>query len=317
MNTAPRDGRQDEGIGCPDATEVFERYRRLLFSVAYDLLGSVADAEDCVQEAWIRWTRDDRSDITDPKSYLVRIATNVSLNRLRAARGRRESYVGPWLPEPLVTMPDVAEEVETADAVSYAMLVVLETLKPVERAVFVLREVFGMPHTEIAEAVGRSEVAVRQLAHRAREHVHARQPRYTPDPDERRRLTERFLAACAEGDVAGLKDLLAEDATVVTDGGGKARSALRPVFGVDKCARFLAGIGAGFQRKSWLVAWAEVNSAPGVVLYDADGTVRAAGLVEAVDGSITQVLLVRNPDKLAHLSELAAPEKKREAPGHQ
>nr|WP_033301123.1 RNA polymerase sigma-70 factor [Nocardiopsis gilva] len=300
------DARQVGGTAAPDSTEVFERYRRLLFSVAYDMLGCVADAEDCVQEAWIRWTRDDRSDIADPKSYLVRITTNVSLNRLRAARSRRESYVGPWLPEPLVTAPDVAEEAERADAVSYAMLVVLETLNPVERAVFVLREVFGMPHAEIAEAVGRSEAAVRQLAHRARERVHARKPRYTPAPDERRRLTERFLAACAEGDVAGLKDLLAEDAIVLTDGGGKVRAALRPLFGVDKCARFLAGIGVGFQQKSWLVTWAEVNGAPGIVLFDAEGTVQATALVEAVDGAITQVLMVRNPDKLVHLRELGA-----------
>ncbi|MBB6173279.1 RNA polymerase sigma-70 factor (ECF subfamily) [Nocardiopsis mwathae] len=306
MNTVDSAERRADGTDGTDGTAVFERYRRLLFTVAYDMLGSVADAEDCVQEAWIRWTGGDRSDVADPKGYLVRITANLSLNRLRAARSRRESYVGPWLPEPLVTAPDVADEVERADEVSYAMLVVLETLNPVERAVFVLREVFGVPHAEIAEAVGKSEAAVRQLAHRAREHVHARRPRHTAGPDERRRLTERFLAACSEGDVAGLKELLAADAIVLTDGGGKAAAAVRPLFGADRCARFMAGIGPRFQEQRWLVAWAEVNGAPGIVFRDAEGHVEAVALVEVTDGAITEVLMVRNPDKLTHLRRLMA-----------
>jgi RNA polymerase sigma-70 factor (ECF subfamily) len=181
-------GRECGAVGA----EAFERYRRLLFTVSYDMLGSAADAEDCVQETWLRWAREDRSDVADPKSYLVRIVTNVTLNRVRALRNRRESYVGPWLPEPLLTEPDVADEVERADSVSLAMLVVLETLTPAERAVFVLREVFGLPHAEIADAIGRSEAAVRQLAHRAREHVQAPlRPRLRRAPPRHRRLPRR------------------------------------------------------------------------------------------------------------------------------
>ncbi|GAA3722519.1 RNA polymerase sigma-70 factor (ECF subfamily) [Spinactinospora alkalitolerans] len=284
-------------------TAVFERYRGLLFGVSYDMLGSVADAEDCVQEAWIRWAGDDRSDVRDPRGYLIRTVTNVTLNRLRAARARRESYVGPWLPEPLVTGPDVAEEVERAESVSMAMLVVLETLNPVERAVFVLREVFGLPHAEIAEALDRSEASVRQLAHRAREHVHARRPRFTADSGVRRRLTERFLAACVEGDVAGLKDLLADDVVVLTDGGGKVRSALNPLYGPDKSARFLVGVARGYRKAR--LDFVDVNGAPGIVLYRDGGDPTTVGLLEADGDRITRIYLVRNPDKLRRLGRAA------------
>ncbi|WP_199493363.1 RNA polymerase sigma-70 factor [Marinitenerispora sediminis] len=302
------------------ATAAFEAHRRLLFGVAYDMLGSVADAEDCVQETWIRWARADRSNIREPRGYLVRVVANVALDRLRDARARRESYVGPWLPEPLLTAPDAAERVERAEAVSYALLVVLETLGPVERAVFVLREVFGLPYAEIAEILGRSAAGVRQVAHRAREHVRARRPRFSADPAGQRRLTERFLAACRDGDVAGLTELLAEDVVVVTDGGGRARAALRPVAGLDRAVRFLAGLGAMYAGARAEVA--SLNGGPGLVLYPGgapavSGVPLAAAVVEAAGGRITRVLVVRNPDKLhmlRHVPSGTAPVP-RDAPG--
>src|SRR6266545_5853861 len=175
--------------------DVFEEHRDLLFAVAYRMLGTAADAEDVVQDTWLRWSAADRSDVTEPKAYLVRIATNLALDRLRSARAKRESYVGPWLPEPLLTSPDAAEDAEMAESVSMAMLVVLETLSPLERAVFVLREVFGFSYGEIAEALDRSESSVRQLGHRAREHVQARRPRFETDNEMRREATERFIDA--------------------------------------------------------------------------------------------------------------------------
>ncbi|MBB4929880.1 RNA polymerase sigma-70 factor (ECF subfamily) [Lipingzhangella halophila] len=282
-----------------ESTDVFERHRRLLFSVSYDMLGSVADAEDCLQEAWLRWAREDRSDVANPRSYLVRIVTNVTLNRLRVLRNRRETYVGPWLPEPMLTAPDVADEVADADSVSYAVLVVLETLGPVERAVFVLREVFGMPHAEVAEALGRSEQSVRQLAHRAREHVHARRPRFAPDPVVRRRLTERFLGALLEGDLDGLKAMLAEGVVVLTDGGGKARAALRPVYGAERAARLLCGLGPGLADAR--IEHHGINGVPGVLVWTADGSLSAAATLEITGNQVTDVHIVRNPDKLRRL----------------
>ncbi|MDA8369591.1 MAG: RNA polymerase sigma-70 factor [Nocardiopsaceae bacterium] len=285
--------------------ELFERYRRLLFAVSYDMLGSVADAEDCVQEAWIRWARDDRADIADPKSYLVRVVTNVTLNRLRAVRTQRESYIGPWLPEPLATTPDVAEEVEQHDTVSFALLVVLETLTPVERAVFVLRDVFGLPHAEIADAVGRSEAAVRQSAHRAREHVRAGRPRFTADRDARHRLTEGFLAACLNGDVDRLKEMLADDVIVLTDGGGRAKAARNPLYGAAKSARFFAAVGRGYADAR--LEWVDINGAPGFALVDADGSTRTAGLLETDGDRITRVFTMHNPDKLYRLGASGRP----------
>ncbi|MFC4560468.1 RNA polymerase sigma-70 factor [Nocardiopsis mangrovi] len=285
--------------GGDGGAAVFERNRGLLFSVAYDMLGSVADAEDCVQDTWIRWARDDRSGVADPKSYLVRIVVNVTLNRMRGTRSRRETYVGPWLPEPLVTAPDVADRVELADTVSFAMLVVLETLAPVERAVFVLREVFGLPHAEIAEAVGRTEAAVRQVAHRARERVHARRPRFPADAAEHRRLTEGFLAACADGDVDRLTAMLADDVEVVTDGGGRTRAALRPLSGAAKSARFLAAVSTHYT--GFRAEMTGVNGVPGIAMFDADAMPMAVAVLEARDGLITRVLVVRNPGKLQHL----------------
>ena len=289
-----------------DRLAAFDRHRRLLFTVAYQMLGSVADAEDTVQDAWLRWSAGDRTDVADPRAYLVRVTTRLALDRLGAARTRRETYVGPWLPEPLLTgsEPDPAEEAELGEQVSLALLVVLETLSPLERAVFVLREVFALPAAEVAAALGRSEAAVRQLAHRAREHVAARRPRFDTDRAVQRQVTERFLAATVGGDVEALLAVLAPGAVLVTDGGGRAKAALRPIVGADKVARFLAAVGPeGAAVPGLRMAITEVNGEPGIAAWIADGPVMAATLVVA-DGRVDQVLVFRNPDKLAGLRVL-------------
>src|ERR687894_2114085 len=214
--------------------EPFVAHRGLLFTVAYEMLGSAADAEDVVQETWLRWADLDaaaRADVRDPRAYLVRIVTRQALNRLRTLVRRREEYVGEWLPEPLLIGPDVAEDVELAESVSIAMLTVLETLGPAERAVFVLREVFDVPYDEIAEAVGKSSAAVRQIAHRARDHVAARHPRVSVSRTEQQQVVERFLAALTTGDVQGLMDVLAPDVVLVSDSGGLVPAVRRPIEG--------------------------------------------------------------------------------------
>jgi RNA polymerase sigma-70 factor (ECF subfamily) len=282
-------------------TEVFTRHRGLLFSVAYDILGSVTDAEDVVQETWLRWSAADRSDVAEPRAYLARIAARLALNRLRAIRAQRESYPGPWLPEPLLTSPDVgtevAEHAERGREISIAMLVVLETLSPAERAVFVLREVFGMPHDEIASALGRTEPAVRQLAHRAREHVHARRPRFDADPAEHRQITERFLAACYTGDLRGLIELMAPDVVLTTDGGGKAKAARRPVTGSDKVARFLLAI-AKDGLADLDVQVASINGQLGIIAT-AGQQPAVVALADVADGLIRRIYFFVNPDKLS------------------
>jgi RNA polymerase sigma-70 factor (ECF subfamily) len=293
--------------------EVFHRHRRLLFTVAYQMLGSVADAEDTVQDTWLRWSAADRDDVTDPRAYLVQIATRLALDRLNSARARRETYVGPWLPEPLLTgigreavasgpaAPDPGAAAELGEQVSLALLIVLETLSPAERAVFVLREVFGMPAAEVAEAVGRSEVSVRQLAHRAREHVEARRPRFEADRRAQQELTERFLAACAGGDVGALVAALSPDAVLTSDGGGRTKAALRPISGADKVARFLAAITAqGLAIPDLEVAVTDVNGIPGVVAW-VGGVPYMALVLLVADGLVEQVLIMVNPDKLAGL----------------
>jgi RNA polymerase sigma-70 factor (TIGR02957 family) len=289
---------------APDAgLEDFDRHRRLLFSVAYQMLGSVADAEDVVQDAWLRWSSADRTHVADPRAYLVQVASRLALDRLGAARTRRETYVGPWLPEPLVSGEGQGPEeaAELGEQVSLALLVVLETLSPVERAVFVLREVFGMPFAEVATALGRSEAAVRQQAHRAREHVQARRPRFDTDRRTLREVTERFVAAAAGGDVQTLVELLAPDVVLVSDGGGRAKAALRPITGVDKVARFVLAITAtGLQLSGLRLDAADVNGLPGLVVRTDDGPFLVMSLV-VVDGRVAQVLVVRNPDKLANL----------------
>jgi len=282
----------------------FDRHRRLLFTIAYQMLGSVADAEDIVQDAWLRWSSADRSDVADPKAYLVRVTSRLALDRLGAARTRRETYVGPWLPEPLLT-EDAArgpeERAELGEQVSLAVLVVLETLSPAERAVFVLREVFGMDWSEVAGVLDRSEAAVRQLGHRAREHVQARRPRFDTDRRAQQEVTERFLAACVGGDVQALLAVLSPGVVLLTDGGGRAKAALRPIRGADKAARFLIAVSAdGLSQPGLRFRLIDVNGAPGVVVETDAGPAIAVSLVVA-DGRVEQALVVLNPDKLAGL----------------
>ncbi|GLY84704.1 RNA polymerase sigma-70 factor [Actinoallomurus iriomotensis] len=286
-------------------TEAFETYRGLLFSVAYRMLGSVADAEDIVQDAWLRWSGADRTGVEDPRAYLVRTVTNTAIDRLRTVRSRRESYVGPWLPEPVLTSPDVADDVELADSVSLAMLVVLETLSPLERAVFVLREVFGFSHAEIADALDRSEASVRQVAVRARRHVTERRTRFTADRVEQRRVTEEFLSATLGGDIERLLSVLAPDVVLVPDGGGKRLAPRRPLTGAE-VARFLIGIGQrpydGVAPEDMTVEITDVNGAPGVVIRGGD-TVLSAMTAEIADGRVHTLHLVANPDKLESIVE--------------
>jgi RNA polymerase sigma-70 factor (TIGR02957 family) len=286
----------------------FDRHRRLLFSVAYQMLGSVADAEDTVQDAWLRWSAGDRGEVADPRAFLVRIVSRLALDRLRSARAQRETYVGPWLPEPLLTdpvprsaPPDPAEAVELGEEVSLAVLVVLETLSPIERAVFVLREVFGMSWSEVAGVLDRSEAAVRQLGHRAREHVQARRPRFDTDRRATREVTERFLAAAVSGDVESLLAALSPGVVLVSDGGGKVKAARRPIVGADKVARFLAAIGPQGAELGLRVGMAEVNGAPAIVAWNDEGPYMALQLV-LVDGLVDQVMYMGNPDKLAGIA---------------
>ena len=280
----------------------FVAHRSLLFTVAYEMLGSAADAEDVVQETWLRWADVDRSEVRDPRAYLVRIATRQALNRLRTLARRREEYVGEWLPEPLLTSPDVAEDVELAESVSIAMLTVLETLGPAERAVFVLREVFDAPYDEIAGAVGKSPAAVRQIAHRARDHVAARRPRMQVDRAEQQAAVERFLAALQTGDVQGLLDVLAPNVVVVSDGGGVVAAARRPIEGAEAVARLLAKFAQVAPRARVDTVW--LNGAPAARI-DPAGELNTAVTFVVEDGRITRIYAIRNPHKLARLDEEA------------
>lgn len=278
-------------------TDTFEENRRLLFGTAYRMLGSVADAEDIVQDAWLAWNRTDRASVQHPKAYLVRTVTNLSLNRLTSAQAVREAYVGPWLPEPLLTSPDVAEEAELADTVSMAVLVVLETLTPVERAVFLLREVFGYSYAEVAEAVGKSEAAVRQAAHRAREHVRARRPRFTADASEQREIADKFRAACAGGDLGEVLTLLAPDVVSWSDGGGVVRAARRPLHGADHVARWLLGVLAKPEVQGGEMRVTDINGEAGLLMV-LGGAVIGAVTFEAAGGRITALRFTVNPQKL-------------------
>ncbi|MGW2486541.1 RNA polymerase sigma-70 factor [Streptomyces sp. NPDC001606] len=270
----------------------FVTHRSLLFTVAYEMLGSAADAEDVLQESWLRWAGVDPAGVGDPRAYLVRVVTRQALNRLRSLSRRREDYVGEWLPEPLLTSPDVAEDIELAESVSIAMLTVLETLGPLERAVFVLREVFEMPYDEIAEAVGRSAAAVRQTARRAREHVAARRPRTRVSRAEQQRVVDRFLAALRTGKVQDLMDVLAPDVVFVADGGGRASAAPAPLHGAALVAAVLARPG-----RTVTPVW--LNGAPAARI-ESDGQ-RAAVTLEVADGRITRIHAVANPGKLTRL----------------
>lgn len=276
----------------------FVSHRNLLFTVAYEMLGSAADAEDVVQETWLRWADVDRSEVVDPRAYLVRIVTRQALNRLRTVARRREEYVGEWLPEPLLTSPDVAEDVELAESVSMAMLTVLETLGPTERAVFVLRDVFDVPYEEIAQAVGKASATVRQIAHRARRHVAARRPRAKVDRAEQERVVERFLAAIKTGDTQGLLDVLAPDVVMVSDGGGVVAAVRLPVAGARRVATLLSSLAKyvpGFEATTvWL------NGALAARI-DPDGEINTAASLVVEDGLISRIYAVRNPHKLAGL----------------
>jgi RNA polymerase sigma-70 factor (ECF subfamily) len=271
-----------------------------LFGTAYRMLGSVADAEDIVQDAWLKWHRTDRSTVRHPKAYLVRTVTNLSLNRLTSAQAVREAYVGPWLPEPLLTSPDVAEEVELADSVSMAVLVVLETLTPAERAVFMLREVFGYSYAEIAETLAKPEATVRQCAHRAREHVRARRPRFTADAAEQREIAEKFLAACTGGELNEVLALLAPEVTAWSDGGGVVSAARRPLHGPDHVARWLLGVLRKPEFQGIEQRLAEINGAPGIV-FGFGGQTAGAVTFDAADGRVTALRAVLNPHKLGGL----------------
>ncbi|MFF5307212.1 RNA polymerase sigma-70 factor [Streptomyces sp. NPDC013161] len=286
-------------------TDVFEEHRPVLMGVAYRMLGRVADAEDVVQDAWLRWSAADRAEVREPRAYLVRVTTRLAIDRLRQVKARGEAYVGPWLPEPYVTdfgdtVPDTAERAVLADSVSLAVLVVLESLSPLERAVFVLREAFGYPYADIAAMLDRGEPAVRQLAGRARRHVDEGRPRYEVDPAQRRDLTERFLAAAAEGDLAGLMEMLAPDVRLIGDSGGKSQAPLRILETADNVGRFLVAVaGKGVPEMSF--RFLELNGGPAVLILSGD-TPDSVLQVDVSAGRVRSVYIVRNPDKLRSLA---------------
>ncbi len=278
----------------------FVTHRGLLFTVAYEMLGSATDAEDVVQETWLRWAGVDRTAVRDPRAYLVRIVTRQALNRLRTVSRRREDYPGEWLPEPVLTGPEMADDIELAENISIALLTVLETLGPVERAVFVLHEVFETPYDEIAEAVGKTPAAVRQIAHRAREHVAARRPRMQVDRAQQEATLEKFMDAVASGDVRGLVEVLAPDVVLIADGGGLVRAARKPLVGAETVVAFLARV-AELSGLMATTAW--FNGMPGA-RFDVAGDVTAVSFVIEND-LITRIYAVRNPDKLGRLEEVA------------
>jgi RNA polymerase sigma-70 factor, ECF subfamily len=287
-------------------TEEFEELRPLLFSLSYRLLGSVAEAEDTVQEAWLRYeTTPTRP--RSPRAFLSAVVTRISIDVLRSARVRREEYVGEWLPEPLLTDPyeDPARSAELADSVTMAALLLLERLSPLERAVFVLREVFAYDFADVAAAVGRSEVACRQLLVRARHHIDSGRPRFEVDRKARDVLAARFFGAFRDGDVGGLRDVLAADAQLVGDAGGKAPALSRIVVGADKVARLLGAIFADLARVGATLERCEVNGQPGAILRDRDGRVAFTFALDLLGGQIQTVRSVGNPDKLRHLGPVA------------
>ena len=281
----------------------FVTHGSLLFTVAYEMLGSAADAEDVVQETWLRWADVEQSEVRDPRAFLVRIVTRQALNRLRTLARRREEYVGQWLPEPLLTSPDVARDVELAESVSIAMLTVLETLGPAERAVFVLRDVFDAPYDEIAEAVGKTPAAVRQIARRAREHVAARRPRMDVSSAEQQAVVERFLAALTGGDLQGLMDVLAPDVVLVADGGGLAAAIPHPMQGQKRVAALLSGFARLAPGAQVATLW--LNGGLGARI-DLAGEVSSAVSLAVEDGRITRIYAIRNPHKLTRLAEETA-----------
>ncbi|MCT9076930.1 RNA polymerase sigma-70 factor [Streptomyces fulvoviolaceus] len=286
--------------------ERFEELRPLLFSIAYRILGSVSEAEDAVQEAWLRYEASS-AEIRSAKAFLSATVTRISIDVLRSARVRREEYVGPWFPEPLLADPyaDPERSAELADSVSMAALLLLERLSPLERAVFVLREVFDFGFPEVASAVGRSESACRQLAVRARRHMAEGRPRFDADRKEREELASRFFDALREGDVLGLQDLLAADVSMVGDGGGKAPQLARAIVGAQNVARLLASVFPRMARIDVTFEPHEVNGQPGAIFRDRDGKVLHTLALDVLDGQIQQIRMVINPDKLGHVGPVA------------
>lgn len=274
----------------------FQQCRGLLFSIAYRMLGSVAEAEDMVQEAYLRWQSTDESTVRSPSAFLASVITRLCLDHLRSARVRREQYVGPWLPEPLIVEEEREMPAELNESLSMAFLVVLETLSPAQRAAFLLREVFEYPYPEVAAMLAKSESACRQLVHRAREDIAARRPRFPADRRQQAEVTDRFVAACATGDVDDLLTLLAADATLVSDGGGKVRAAQRPILGRDRISRFILGVLKSAPR-DMAVESAQVNGVPGIILRSAGRAFAVVNLDIAGDQILT-VHIVVNPDKL-------------------
>lgn len=284
---------------------VYDRHRPLLFSVAYRMLGSVMDAEDVVQEAFVRWRRAPAAEVRSPKAYLSAVVTRLCIDRLRSARERREEYVGSWLPEPLPDerAPDVAETVVLEESLSMAFLVLLESLTPVERAVFLLREVFDYDYAEVARIVGKEEANCRQISHRARASVAARRPRFERSPEDEKRLTAEFLQACSAGDMDGLVALLSEDVTLWSDGGGKTRAALNPIHGAANVVRFFSGV-LGKAPPDLAVRLTPINGRPGLVGYFGDGSPQSVVTFDFEDGLISAIRLVVNPDKLGTVPPL-------------
>lgn len=293
----------DDG-GARGATDAFLAHRNLLFTVAYEMLGSSADAEDVLQETWLRWVEVDLEQVRDPRAYLVRITTRQALNRLRTSKRRKEAYVGSWLPEPLLTTPDVAEDVELAESVSMALLVVLETLSPTERAAFVLREVFDVGYDEIAATLDKSPAAVRQIVHRARQHVAARRPRAVVSSLETRAALTSFQHAVETGDAQALLEVLAPEVVLVADGGGRRRAALRPVTGADKVVRLLFG-GLGQTDGALTASPVAINGSPALLLR-LDGEVDSVLAARVEDGRISHLYFVRNPEKLIRVEAATA-----------
>ncbi|WP_369986869.1 RNA polymerase sigma factor SigJ [Streptosporangium sp. 'caverna'] len=282
-----------------DRARIFDQHRDLLQAVAYRVLGRAGDSEDIVQETWLRWSGVNPVEVVNTEGYLVRVATRLAIDRLRSAQARRESYVGPWLPEPILTSPDIADSVAMADSVSTAMLLVLEALSPLERAVFVLREAFGYSYAEIGEIVDRSEPAVRQTARRAREHVEARRPRYDTDQAVRQKATESFLAAAAGGDLKALMEVLAPEVTLISDGGGLAPAPRKAIRGVDLVSRALVMF-AGRMPEDPSLSVVQLNGGPGIVVRSGPAPV-AVMILNLVDGVVESIHLITNPEKLSGL----------------
>jgi RNA polymerase sigma-70 factor, ECF subfamily len=289
--------------------EIYEELRPLLFSIAYRMVGRVSEAEDIVQEAFLRHHRAETEDeeIDSPKAFLSTVTTRLSIDYLRSARAQREEYVGEWLPEPLLTDPlaDTAQHAETADSLSLAFLVLLESLSPVERAVFLLHDVFGYGYDQVSDVVGRSEDNTRQLAVRARRHVDERRPRFEASREERQRLADRFLEAVEEGDTERLVGLLAHDVVVYGDGGREGPSWPRPIYGRDNVSRLLLGLREQWTKVGVTLRRTEINGQPGTMFLDRDGRLINVFSLEVADGAVQTIRAISNPDKLEHLGPLA------------